>query len=375
MAGIYFHIPYCRSKCHYCDFYESNNIKTVTQLVNSEIEELHLRKKYIDNQVVETIYFGGGTPSILSIEQLNNLLSEVFSTYTVTDTCEITMEANPEDLTYDYLKDLSTTRINRLSIGIQSFNDDTLLFLGRRHGTQILQEMIKNAQNLGFSNISLDLIYGIPGMSYDNYINSVKAVLNLNVQHISAYALTIEKNTYFYKLLKTNRLTEVVDDVVISHFNSTIDLLADNGYNHYEVSSFAKDGYRSKHNSSYWNDKIYLGIGPSAHSYNGVSRQWNINSTKNYCLKLANGDVFYEVEQLTEIDKYNEYVLLKLRTSEGLSKGYISNHFNNKIVSYFLDEVFRLSNEQYMINSGDNLMLTRKGILISDFIIRKLFYV
>ncbi len=375
MAGIYFHIPYCRSKCHYCDFYESNNIKTVNQLVNSEIEELTLRKNYLDNQLIETIYFGGGTPSILSIAQLNDLLGEVMNNYTVSDDCEITLEANPEDLTFDYLKSLSSTKINRLSIGIQSFNDDTLLFLGRKHGTQKLEETIKNAQNFGFFNISLDLIYGIPGMSFDNYINSVKSVLNLNVQHISAYALTIEKNTYFYKLLKTNRLTEVADDVVITHFNSTIDLLAENGYVHYEVSSFAIEGYRSRHNSSYWNDKHYLGIGPSAHSYNGVSRQWNVNSTKNYCLKLSNGQNYYEVEVLTEIDKYNEYVLLKLRTVEGLSKSYISNYFNHTINSYFLDEVFKLSNEQYIINSGDNLMLTKKGILISDFIIRKLFFV
>lgn len=375
MSGIYFHIPYCRTKCHYCDFYASNNIKTINQLVNAEIEELYLRRSYLEDEEVQTIYFGGGTPSVLSISHINDLLSTVRKNFNVSVDCEISLEANPEDLTELYLKQLYEVGINRLSIGIQSFDEDILVYLGRRHGTEMLSNMIETAQNIGFKNISLDLIYGIPGLTLERYTESIKAVLKLGVQHISAYALTIEKKTYFYKLLITNRLKEVADEEVLDHFNATIDLLALNGFSHYEVSSFSKPGFQSRHNSSYWQGKNYLGVGPAAHSFNGKSRQWNISSTKNYILNIANGSSYFEVEILSEIDKYNEYVLLGLRTANGISKNFIVDSFDKKIVAYFSKEISKLDKDEFILQDGDQICLSRKGILMSDFIIRKLFYV
>ena len=375
MSGIYFHIPYCRTKCHYCDFYASNNIKTINQLVNAEIEELYLRRSYLEDEEVQTIYFGGGTPSVLSISHINDLLSTVRKNFNVSVDCEISLEANPEDLTELYLKQLYEVGINRLSIGIQSFDEDILVYLGRRHGTEMLSNMIETAQNIGFKNISLDLIYGIPRLTLERYTESIKAVLKLGVQHISAYALTIEKKTYFYKLLITNRLKEVADEEVLDHFNATIDLLALNGFSHYEVSSFSKPGFQSRHNSSYWQGKNYLGVGPAAHSFNGKSRQWNISSTKNYILNIANGSSYFEVEILNEIDKYNEYVLLGLRTANGISKNFIVDSFDKKIVAYFSKEISKLDKDEFILQDGDQICLSRKGILMSDFIIRKLFYV
>ena len=375
MSCIYFHIPYCRTKCHYCDFYASNNIKTINQLVNAEIEELYLRRSYLEDEEVQTIYFGGGTPSVLSISHINDLLSTVRKNFNVSVDCEISLEANPEDLTELYLKQLYEVGINRLSIGIQSFDEDILVYLGRRHGTEMLSNMIETAQNIGFKNISLDLIYGIPGLTLERYTESIKAVLKLGVQHISAYALTIEKKTYFYKLLITNRLKEVADEEVLDHFNATIDLLALNGFSHYEVSSFSKPGFQSRHNSSYWQGKNYLGVGPAAHSFNGKSRQWNISSTKNYILNIANGSSYFEVEILNEIDKYNEYVLLGLRTANGISKNFIVDSFDKKIVAYFSKEISKLDKDEFILQDGDQICLSRKGILMSDFIIRKLFYV
>ena len=375
MSGIYFHIPYCRTKCHYCDFYASNNIKTINQIVNAEIEELYLRQSYLEDEEVQTIYFGGGTPSVLSISHINDLLNTVRKNFNVSVDCEISLEANPEDLTELYLKQLYEVGINRLSIGIQSYDEDILVYLGRRHGTEMLSNMIETAQNIGFKNISLDLIYGIPGLTLERYTESIKSVLKLGVQHISAYALTIEKKTYFYKLLITNRLKEVADEEVLAHFNMTIDLLSSNDFSHYEVSSFSKPGFQSRHNSSYWQGKKYLGIGPAAHSFNGKSRQWNISSTKNYILNIANGSSYFESEVLTEIDKYNEYVLLGLRTANGISKDFIIDRFDAKIVAYFSKEILKLDKDEFILHVGDQICLSRKGILMSDFIIRKLFYV
>lgn len=375
MSGIYFHIPYCRTKCHYCDFYASNNIKTINQLVKAEVEELSLRRSYLADEQVQTIYFGGGTPSVLSISHIHDLLNTVRENFNVSADCEISLEANPEDLTEIYLNQLFEVGINRLSIGIQSFDEDILVYLGRRHGTQMLSNMVETAQNIGFHNISLDLIYGIPGLTLERYTESIKEVLKLGVQHISAYALTIEKKTYFYKLLITNKLKEVADEDVLDHFNATIDLLALNGFSHYEVSSFSKPGFQSRHNSSYWQGKNYLGIGPAAHSFNGISRQWNLSSTKNYILNIANGSPYFEVELLNEIDKYNEYVLLGLRTANGISKNFIIDRFDKKIVSYFSKELLKLEKDEFILSSGDQICLSRKGILMADFIIRKLFYV
>ena len=374
MAGIYLHIPYCRSNCHYCDFYATSNMSSIEKLVESEKRELIARKQYIGNEIVETIYFGGGTPSVLSAFQVKALLEVINANFIVALDCEITLEANPEDLAEPYLTALRLAGINRMSIGIQSFNNEMLSYLGRGHDNSKLVNKIRAVQKAGIGNISIDLIYGIPGLSLDNYSDSLKEAMNLGIQHISAYSLIIEKNTFFYNLYKTNRLKEAPDDDVVAQFNMTIDTLASFGFSHYEVSSFALEGFKSRHNSSYWEGKKYLGVGPSAHSFDGISRQWNVSSIKNYILNIEGDKNYFEIEILSEVDRYNEYLLVGLRTAKGISKHYVSEQFNSKINSYFLKELSKLNSEEFISVVDDRVKLTRKGIFVSDLIIRTLFF-
>jgi len=374
MAGIYLHIPYCRTKCHYCDFYATSNMTSIRKLVESEKNELISRKHYIGNEIVETIYFGGGTPSVLSAIHVKELLAVIYTNFIVASDCEITLEANPEDLEEPYLTGLRSAGINRLSIGIQSFNNEMLAYLGRGHDNSKLVNKIKAVKTAGIGNISLDLIYGIPGLSLGNYLESLNVAVQSGIQHISAYSLIIEKNTFFYKLYKTNRLIEAPDDDVVAQFNATIDTLANHGFSHYEVSSFALEGYKSRHNSSYWEGKKYLGVGPSAHSFDGISRQWNLSSIRNYMLNMENGKDFFEVEILSETDRYNEYLLVGLRTANGISRNYISEKFNPRIAEYFTKELSKLNSEDFISVINDRVTLTRKGIFVSDLIIRSLFF-
>ena len=374
MSGIYFHIPFCLKKCHYCDFYSSNDPKGIDELIQSEIKELILRKEYLNNEMVETIYFGGGTPSLLVSKQINALLNCVRNNFEVAVDCEITFEANPDDLSDNYLDDLRKCGINRLSIGIQSFNDDVLKYLGRRHDSKNLNYIVKYAQKIGFNNISIDLIFGIPGFNTNVYLESLKSAVHMDIQHISAYSLTIAEGTLFYKLLKNNRLTEIDEEEMISQFNLTIDFLASNGFNQYEISNYTKEGFKSRHNSSYWEDVKYLGIGPSAHSYNQISRQWNISNSKQYCERINTSKSFYSVEYLTLEDKFNEYVITGLRTSKGISKNFILNSFDDKICRHFSKETDKLFEQNLVYLENEWIILTRKGILISDLILRNLYF-
>lgn len=375
MSGIYFHIPFCKQKCSYCDFYSTKDSNGIGELVQSEISELILRKDYLNHDLVETIYFGGGTPSLLTIYNIGNLLNCVRENFNVSADCEITFETNPDDLTLDYLKGLFDNQINRLSIGIQSYNDDVLKYLGRRHDSCNLNDNIETAKSVGFNNISVDLIFGIPGMSLQTYLNSLEKVIQLDVQHISAYSLTIAEGTLFYKLKKENKLKEIDEEELLVQFNSTIDILSVNGFNHYEISNYAKEGYKSRHNSSYWEDVNYLGIGPSAHSYNGISRQWNISSTRKYCGLVERNELFFEVEYLTRKDKFNEYIITGLRTSKGVSIKFVKENFGGEIVLHFVKEVFSLLKQELIHPYDDRVVLTRRGILISDFILQQLYFV
>ncbi|MCX6236358.1 MAG: radical SAM family heme chaperone HemW [Bacteroidia bacterium] len=375
MAGIYFHIPFCKQKCSYCDFYSRKDSNGLEELVKFEIKELVSRKDYLNKELIETIYFGGGTPSLLSIDNISELLNCTKQNFVISNECEITFEANPDDLDEEYLKCLYSLEINRLSIGIQSFNDSILKFLGRRHNSKKLQYIIETAQNIGFTNISVDLIFGIPGMELSTYLESLNRVIKLNVQHISAYSLTISKGTLFYKMLKNNKLNEINEEDLINQFNKTIDLLSDNGFLHYEISNYAKEGFKSRHNCSYWENVKYLGIGPSAHSYNLVSRQWNISDTKKYCSNIDQLKCFYEVEFLTNNDHFNEYIITGLRNSNGVSKKYIIENFDEKISCHFMKKIKNLYNDNLIYFNSDKIVLTRKGILISDYILGLLYCV
>jgi len=375
MAGVYFHIPFCRSKCNYCDFYSIRDSKGVEVLVKSAITELFLRKNYLNNDLVKTIYFGGGTPSLLSIGQIGELLEGVRKNFELIPGCEITLEANPDDLSEEYISKLYQVGINRLSIGIQSFNDDILKFLGRRHDSKKLTGIIDFAQHTGFENISADLIFAIPGMSFDTYKDSLEKLIKLGIQHVSAYSLTIEKGTYFHKLLSNNTIDEVPDEAMLQQFNATIDILSHNGFAQYEISNYAKEGYRSKHNSSYWENEKYLGIGPSAHSYDKASRQWNVSNTGKYCSGISQSEPYFEIEYLTENDRFNEYIMTGLRTTRGVSVNFIYDNFSEKIVLYFKKQMNQLLRSDAIYMDGDSVSLTRKGMLISDYIVRKFYFI
>lgn len=375
MSGIYFHIPFCKQKCSYCDFYSTRDSKGIAQLVKSEIKELVLRKTYLGAQIVDTIYFGGGTPSLLSKYDIYELIDCVRQNFEISPFCEITFETNPDDLTQGYLMDLQECHINRLSVGIQSFNDDVLKYLGRRHDSKKLNFIIESAKKAGFSNISVDLIFGIPGMSLATYYDSLYKAIELDIQHISAYSLTIAEGTLFYKLRNLKKLKEIDEDDLIVQFNATIDVLAKSGFDQYEISNYAKDGFKSLHNSSYWEDISYLGIGPSAHSYNGVSRQWNVSDTRRYCELIDKREIFFEIEFLTPFDKYNEYIITGLRTSKGVSITFIEANFEKSIVNYFNKIIINLLKQELIFSKDDRIILTRKGILISDYILQLLYFV
>lgn len=375
MAGIYFHIPFCRKKCNYCDFYSKRESGGTEYLVRSEIAELISRKDYPGDEMIDTIYFGGGTPSLLNISQINDILTAVYQNFDVSDECEITFEANPDDLTEDYLSLLRQCNINRLSIGIQSFNDDILKFLGRRHDSSKIEQIIDHARKAGFSNISGDLIFAIPGMDFETYLDSLNKMVNLNLEHISAYSLTIEKGTYFYKLVQNSKLTEVSDEEMLRQFNTTMDVLGANGFVQYEISNYAREGFFSRHNSSYWNNKNYLGIGPSAHSYNQVSRQWNVSNTAKYCNHVMNGAPYFEIEYLTQYDRFNEYLITGLRMKKGISLNYMINNFDTGIIKQFQKEAEKLYESELINNTSGHIVLTRKGMSVADYIIRQLYIV
>ncbi|MBT5403417.1 MAG: radical SAM family heme chaperone HemW, partial [Crocinitomicaceae bacterium] len=319
MSGVYLHIPFCKKACHYCDFHFSTSVQTKDTMIKSMVKEIDLRYNFTDSPI-ETIYFGGGTPSILSSYDINTLLNKILETFHVVNEPEITFEANPDDLTLEKLKELKKAGINRLSIGIQSFHDDDLLLMNRAHSSQQASKCIKLAQQEGFNNISIDLIYGLPGLSSDNWLANIQNAIDLNVQHISAYCLTIEKKTVFYNWHESNKIILPDDQQTLDQFVALTDLLVSNGFEHYEISNFGKRGYYSKHNSNYWLQEKYLGIGPSAHSFNGQSRMWNVRNNNQYIKAIAEEKSFHEQETLTPRDQFNEYILTRLRTKWGINK-------------------------------------------------------
>ena len=374
MSGIYFHIPFCYKKCYYCDFFSVSNSSSFEDLIKSEIKELTLRRNYLNNNIIKTIYFGGGTPTILDIRYLKRLLEAVYSNFNIGKECEISIEANPDNLSDIYLNGLFQLGFNRLSIGIQSFNNDVLKFLGRKHSADILAGIIMSAKKIGFDNISVDLIYGIPGFDDSVYLSSLHSTLELDIQHISAYGLSIAKDTLFDRKMRSKQFIEIEEDDYIRQFLMTMDILDFNGFKQYEISNFAKNGYISKHNSSYWNSIPYIGIGPSAHSYNGFSRQWNISNLYKYLKLVDESQGFYTTEELTSVDKYNEYILTGIRTSSGLNIDFISKNFNQSIYENFRLNTDRLLADGYLIKKINHFSLSRKGIILCDFVIQQLYF-
>lgn len=374
MSGIYFHIPFCKTKCRYCDFYSTTNFKEIEEFFGVLKAELWLRRNFLNDINIETIYFGGGTPSLLKTNSIKDLLQAVYSVFKVEKEAEITFESNPDDLLDNYLYELKETGINRLSIGIQSFHDRDLLFLGRRHNSRQAVEVVKKAQEAGFDNISIDLIYGIPGLSLSNWKENLNRAFELGIQHLSAYHLTYHKNTQLWNELKNEKFIETDERESIKQFNILLGLAEQNGFEFYEISNFAKKGKHSKHNTAYWNQVEYLGIGPSAHSYNTNSRYWNCSDISEYKEKITRGILPGESENLGLKEQMNDYILTRLRTKWGIDMTYLSKTFGEKIPRQLLILAEPYIKSGRIIKEGAMLRLSPAGFLISDKIISDLIF-
>jgi oxygen-independent coproporphyrinogen-3 oxidase len=373
MAGIYIHIPFCKQACHYCDFHFSTSLKRKDEMVLALAKEILMRKNESD-EVLETIYFGGGTPSVLSPEEINFLIDTVYQNYAVSEKPEITIEANPDDLSEEKIVAFKKSRINRLSIGIQSFFEDDLKMMNRAHNASEAKKSIEVATKY-FDNISIDLIYGIPGMSDERWRSNIEMALKFNVPHISSYALTVEPKTALKKLIETGKIAPPNDEVAQGHFKILTDRLGENQFLHYELSNFAKENYFSRNNSAYWLGKKYIGIGPSAHSYNGVSRSWNVANNGLYLASVQNNELPLETEFLSETDRYNEYIMTGLRTIWGVSLDRIAREFGNKKYEYLIAQAAKFISDGLLVIEDDILKTTPKGKFLTDGIASDLFLV
>jgi oxygen-independent coproporphyrinogen-3 oxidase len=375
MAGIYIHIPFCKQACHYCDFHFSTNLDLQQRLVTSLMEEMRMQHNYLEGEIVDTIYFGGGTPSLLTENEIKNLLELIHKVFIVNSNVEVTLEANPDDLSIsgEKLLSLKNSGINRLSIGVQSFNNDVLKYFNRAHSADNIFTSVQYARSAGFENISIDLIYGIPGRSISDWQKDVTKALQIRPEHISAYCLTIEPKTLFGKWAAVNKLTPADELTTVAQFELLLKELNSAGYEQYEVSNFCLPGFRSKHNTSYWLRKKYLGIGPSAHSYNGTSRQFNISNNNIYCRSIEQGELPFEIEQLSRTDRVNELLMISLRTSWGLDLKILNEEFNYDLLFEQKDKINILLAKDLAFAEEGFLKLTPSGLLLADKISSDLF--
>ena len=373
MPGIYLHIPFCKQACHYCDFHFSTSLKKKGTLVDALCKELLLRKEEIPG-AVETIYFGGGTPSLLSSEELKQIFDTIYSLYPVSADAEVTLEANPDDLTEEKIKVLAASPINRLSIGVQSFFEEDLQMMNRAHNSTEALESIKAARQ-HFDNISIDLIYGIPQMSNQRWKKNLETALQLGVPHISSYALTVETRTALKTLIDKGKIAPVEEEAAREHYEIMIQTLKQAGFENYEFSNFGKPGYFSRNNTAYWFGKSYLGIGPSAHSFDGKARMWNISNNTLYIKALESGQLPAEREELSLTDRYNEYVMTRLRTKWGILLTEVQEKFGEDYKTYLLREARSFLNNGMMEQEGDSLLISSKGKFLSDGIAAELFLV
>ncbi|MBL1409649.1 radical SAM family heme chaperone HemW [Sphingobacterium faecale] len=373
---IYFHIPFCKQACHYCDFHFTTSLKYKEDLLLALHKELAARSHYIEDRRIHSIYFGGGTPSILEASEIQQIIDQVARHFDIDSQAEITMEANPDDLTSEKTNALRQTSINRFSIGIQSFFEEDLLWMNRAHNAQEADTAIKRVQDAGFENITCDLIYGYPLLSNEKWSSNINKLIQLEVPHISSYAMTVEQRTALAHQIKSGKTPAILDEQAEVQMQMLMETLTSHGYEHYEISNFAKNGSYAIHNTNYWKGKHYLGIGPSAHSYNGVSRSWNIANNAKYMAALQDNTSYQEVEQLSLIDSYNEYIMTSLRTMWGVELREIEERFGTDLQSHFLREI-TLFVEQQKVQSEPNgsYKLTREGKLFADFIASELFFI
>ena len=396
MSGIYIHIPFCKQACHYCDFHFSTSMKKKDEMVMALTKEIRMRKSEFKDEIIETIYLGGGTPSVLTTTEIQFLIDAVYENYSVSENPEITLEANPDDLSKERIMELSNSPINRLSIGVQSFFEDDLAMMNRAHNSVEARKCLKEATKY-FDNISLDLIYGIPDpsqngeqakqMSNEKWKQNIETALSFGVPHISSYALTVEPKTALNKLIQTGKIDKPNDDLAQEHFTILVETLEANGFIHYELSNFGKENYFSKNNSAYWLGKKYIGIGPSAHSYDGISRSWNISNNTIYLKSLEENKLPNETEILSKTDRYNEYIMTGLRTIWGVSLDRILAEFGSEYLDYLYIQAEKhiKSNVIEIVTSSDFafgrnriekiLRTTKKGKFLTDGIASDLFFI
>lgn len=372
MSGIYIHIPFCKQACHYCDFHFSTSLKKKDEMILALAKEIEMRKSEFQDEVVETIYFGGGTPSGLQIADLRLQIDSIYQNYKVTKNPEITLEANPDDLSSDYLIELSKIGINRLSIGIQSFFEDDLKMMNRAHNSAEAKKCLEEATKY-FDNISIDLIYGIPGMSNQKWIQNIEMALSYKVPHISSYALTVEPKTALHSFIQKQLIPPPDEEVAQEHFQILVEKLIENDFIHYELSNFGKENYFSKNNSSYWLGKKYIGIGPSAHSYDGQKRGWNVSNNSVYIKSILENKLPMETETLSKTDRYNEYIMTGLRTMWGVSLERIEKEFGNTYLDYLNKQAARYVEDHLLFVDDAILRTTQKGKFLSDGIASDLF--
>ena len=377
MSGIYIHIPFCKQACHYCDFHFSTSLSKKEQMLNALKQELALKKDRYKNPI-ETIYFGGGTPSLLTTTEIIELIEAVANVTTIAHDAEITLEANPDDLTLEKLEALSKTPVNRLSIGVQSFFEEDLKLMNRAHDAKESEACLEHATKL-FNNITIDLIYGIPNMSNERWSANINKALSYNINHISSYALTVEPKTALEKFIQKGIIDAPLDSVAKNHFDELVTILEANNFVHYELSNFGKENYFSKHNTSYWLGKEYVGIGPSAHSYHNTYRSWNVANNSKYIKAISQEIIPEEKEVLSEADVFNEYIMTGLRTIFGVNINYVERQFGKERVTWLLNQAKRFVENQLLeivtINDSEIIKTTKKGKFLCDGIASDLFII
>lgn len=372
MSGIYIHIPFCKQACHYCDFHFSTSLKKKEAMVECLTKEIELRKHEMNGEVIKTIYFGGGTPSVLTIDELRFLIDAVYENFNVSDSAEITLEANPDDLSRNRIFQLSHSPVNRLSIGVQSFFEEDLKLMNRAHDSREAEDCIREAKNF-FGNISIDLIYGIPGMDNHRWKANIEKALSFGISHISSYALTVEPRTALKKFIEKGIVEDVDDEQAQEQFQMLLWMLEENGFVNYEISNFGKPGFFSENNTAYWQGKKYVGIGPSAHSFDGQKRGWNIRNNHKYIEALEMGKLPIEYETLSTTDRYNEYVMTGLRTIWGVSLNKVENDFGQNYRQYLEQQAQKYVGKHLLFLDGDTLLATKKGKFLVDGIASDLF--
>jgi oxygen-independent coproporphyrinogen-3 oxidase len=381
MAGIYIHIPFCKSKCAYCNFFSLASESKINDYVEALKKEIVLRKNYLGGETVKTIYFGGGTPSLLSVKNIEEILELLNKNYEIVSSPEITLEINPDTIDREKMSSLKKIGVNRMSVGIQSFDDEDLRYLGRRHDSRHAMQVLEDLKQTDFEKITLDLIYGMPTLTEEKWNKNLDIFFSTGITHLSAYALTVEPKTILGQRIEKGELQSVSEEETIRHYNILVERTKENGFEHYEISNFAKEGFRSQHNSIYWRDEKYLGLGPSAHSYDGKSRQWTISNLTKYIQLVGDAEtqrhrdaeLFYEKEILSTEDKFNEYVMTSLRTSWGCDIEKIERDYGKSYAHHFLNNIKKYLENGEMLKENNTYFLSEEGKLFADGIAADLF--